>query len=418
MLFPYGTLPFYKPDMMSRPPQESALGVAEAETLIRRTLRPLGTERVALGAAAGRILRETIAAERDQPPYDRVMMDGIALRHGAPARLPILGTQRAGMPALNLTDPSGCIETMTGAMCPAGADTIVPVERITRVDGVATLEPGYTPVPGQFIHRRGSDCRAGEALLSPGTRLSAPALAVLAGNGVAEVAVSRRPRLAILSTGDELVPVDGPVRDWEIRRSNEEAIAASLALHGFGEAERFWAPDDPDATMAVMTRALAERDVVILSGGVSMGDFDYVPQALEQLGVRRIFHRVAQRPGRPLWFGLGPQGQAVFALPGNPVSAMTCFTRYVLPALTAAEGATESRAVPLALAEDAPRLPDLTRFMPARLTHAASGQTLAHLLPVSTSGDFNHLGSTDGIVEIPPGDGAAPAGSAVTFHGW
>lgn len=399
------------------------LTVTEAVTLIRAHMTAAPVERVPLGEAAGRILRADVQAERDQPPHDRVMMDGIAIRHGAPETLRIIGTQRAGMAALTLADPATCIETMTGGILPHGADTIIPVERLTRDPGMARIEAGYSARPGQFIHRQASDCRAGDTLLRAGLRLHAPAIAVLAGNGYADVMVSRRPSIAIVTTGDELVPVEGPVKQWEIRRSNEYAIAAALTLHGYGNAERLWAPDDLEATRTTLEAALTQRDVVILSGGVSMGDFDYVPQALRRLGVRQIFHKVAQKPGRPLWFGIGPQGQAVFALPGSPVSAVMCLTRYVLPALDVAQGTPQERVQTMILTESVSRLPGMTRFVPARLGRMREGQPGDGLrgvtpLPVPTSGDFSHLGETDGLIDIPPGPEDAPAGTQVFFHGW
>lgn len=388
----------------------------EAGTLIRGAMRDPGIEHVPLSHAVGRVLRQAVRAERDQPPYDRVMMDGIALRLGAERGFTVAGQQRAGAPPLALPEGAACLEVMTGAVLPQGADTVIPVERLTRDGDCVALEAGYEPGRGQFIHRRGADCKAGDLLLEPGLRLNAPALGAIAGNGLAEIAVARRQRLAVLSTGDELVPVSGPVRQWEIRRSNECAVAAALTARGFTAPSLLWAPDALEPTVTAIRNALAENDVLILSGGVSKGRYDYVPEAMERLGVRKIFHRVAQRPGGPMWFGTGPDGQAVFALPGNPVAAMCCCVRHVIPALLDAQGLTRPESFTVALAEPAAMIAGLARFLPVRLDRDAPGMAVP--APVRTSGDYSHLGGTSGFVELPPGTGDAPQGTRAVFHGW
>ena len=214
---------------------------------------------------------------------------------------------------------------MTGAVMPTGCDTVIPVEQTRRDADAIHVTPDYEPTRGQFIHRRGTDCAAGVTLIEPGAVLRSPEMAVIAANGYASVQVARTPRITLIATGDELVDVDAPVAPWQIRRSNDRALAAMLASRGSARrapGTRF--SDERPALVAAIAQQLASRDVLILSGGVSMGQRDFVPGVLQELGVERVFHKIAQRPGKPMWFGIGPRGQAVFALPGNPVSALVC----------------------------------------------------------------------------------------------
>ncbi|KXV33594.1 molybdopterin biosynthesis protein MoeA [Gluconobacter thailandicus] len=394
------------------------LSVTQAMDLVLGYAGHFGTEQVSLAEASGRILQQTICAERAQPPYDRVMMDGIAYRYGTGPVLGCQGIQRAGVPGQALPEGNACLEVMTGAVLPPGADTVVPVERLVRDGKHIRFEDGYAPENGQFIHRKGADCVAGHELLAPGLRLNGPALAVLAGNGHATVEVSSIPSIGIIATGDELVEVGASVRDWEIRRSNEYALTGALASRGFTRLERSVVPDDLAETMLALEKQLARHDVLVLSGGVSMGQFDHVPKALMKLGVERVFHKVAQRPGKPLWFGVGPEGQRVFGLPGNPVSATCCATRYVVPMLLAAQGVERPETYSVELTVDAARVATLTRYLPVRVTHDGSGRALATPYPMPTSGDFSFLAATDGFVELAPGEGAAPAGSHAVFHVW
>ncbi|MBS1050405.1 molybdopterin molybdotransferase MoeA [Gluconobacter japonicus] len=394
------------------------LSVAQAVELVLGYAGHFGTEQVPLAEASGRILQQTISAERAQPPYDRVMMDGIAYRYGTGSVLECRGVQRAGVPGQELAEGAVCLDVMTGAVLPQGADTVVPVERLLRNGKQVQFEEGYTPEKGQFIHRKGSDCAAGHELLSQGLRLNGPALAVLAGNGHATVEVAALPSIGIIATGDELVDVDASVRDWEIRRSNEYALTGALVSRGFTRLERSVVPDDLARTILALEKQLARHDVLVLSGGVSMGQFDHVPKALMKLGVERVFHKVAQRPGKPLWFGVGPEGQRVFGLPGNPVSATCCATRYVIPMLLAGQGVVRPETYSVQLAAEASRVSTLTRYLPVRITHDESGRAMAMPHPMPTSGDFSFLAATDGFVELAPGEGLAPAGSHAVFHGW
>jgi molybdopterin molybdotransferase len=396
------------------------ISVAEAEALMAEHMPSFGSERITLDRAAGRILRQAVHAEHDHPPFDRVMMDGIAVSWSAPLprEFAIAGAQTAGMPMRSLADATGCIEVTTGAMLPAGCDCVIPVEQLRRDAAHYQLIDAYQPSRGQFIHTRGSDCVAGTLLLDAGMRIGAPEAALLAANGLAMVEVGKTPSIAIVSTGDELVDVGSSLGEGQIRRSNDIAIATALRLHGFERITLEHIADDVAATQDRLARLLGEHDVLILSGGVSMGQRDYVPAALDALGVRRVFHRIAQRPGKPMWFGIGPRQQAVFALPGNPVSALVCAIRYVRPALLVSLGMTPSLTEVVQLEADVDTHPMLTCFVPAYVQTDPHGRRMGRPVPARTSGDFSALPHTHGVVQLPPGKARVPAGSVVEFYGW
>jgi molybdopterin molybdotransferase len=396
--------------------------VAEAERLIFEHLPILGVSREPLANCVERVLAEDIAADRDQPPFDRVTMDGIAIAgrdwESGVRAFEIAGTQGAGAPPLALGGPARCVEVMTGAMLPRGADTVVPVERIARNAGTATVEPRATVNSGQYVHPRGSDRRAGELLLAAGARIGPPEMAVLASAGRATVAVAALPRVAIVSTGDELVDVDEPLAEYQIRSSNDRAIEASLVRTKLARVTRTRLRDDAATMRTELAKLLAGADVLVLSGGVSMGQFDLVPGVLGELGARRVFHRVPQRPGKPLWFGVAAGGQPIFALPGNPVSTLVCATRYLLPALRSAAGLAPQPAEYVTLAAPAEAMAELTHFMPVKLAWSTAGAALATPRPTNTSGDFAALAGTDGFVELPPRRGQYAQGTAVRLFRW
>jgi molybdopterin molybdotransferase len=393
---------------------------AEADAVIAAAVAPVPPERVKLAAAAGRILRTPIRAERDAPPFDRVAMDGIAfaLGTGPRRRYRLAGTQAAGSPPLSLASQGDCFEVMTGATLPAGCDTVVPVEQLRIAGGHAELAPSCAPDRWQNVHRRGADARAGEVLLEPGTQLGAPALAIAASAGLAELDVSRAPRVAVVTTGDELVEPGEPIEAHQVRRSNAYGLAAALSLAGFPPASDLHLPDRPDVIAPALAGALEHHDVMVLSGGVSAGRFDHVPAVLASLGVRRRFHGIAQRPGRPMWFGTSAAGAAVFALPGNPVSVLVCLARYVIPALGRMAAARPAPRPTAALAQEFSVGKALTFFLPVVLGYDRQGRTLAEPRPTGGSGDFISLAGTDGFVELPQGPATHAAGLVVPFYRW
>jgi molybdopterin molybdotransferase len=394
---------------------------AQAESLIEQHLVCLPIESLPLTQAAGAVLRENIYAERDQPPFDRVAMDGIALNSSAAAnnggRLRVAGTQNAGDPPQSLPDSDSCIEIMTGAMLPGGCDAVVPVEQLQRNGAFAQI--GRKPLtPWQNVHRRGSDCRQGALLLAAGTRLSAPEVAIAAGAGMARVRVSAQPMIAVISTGNELVEPGELIQPHQVRRSNAYGITASLRQHGFTRVSDDHVRDDEGELEQRLSFHLRTHDVLILSGGVSMGQLDLVPKVLEKLGVALVFHHVAQRPGKPMWFGVSQSGPAVFALPGNPVSTLVCLSRYVLPALRAAMGQASAEKPRIALTAPAEVKTPLAFYLPVRLRSDDWGRTSAEPAPTNGSGDFTALAGTDGFVELPPGPNTFPRGFVARFYRW
>lgn len=395
--------------------------VDEARQAILTAMPAFEAGTVPVESACGRVLRQDVVAERDQPPFDRVMMDGIAIAHSDFAagmrRFPIQSTQAAGDERQSI-DAGHCIEIMTGAALPQGADCIVPVERIAITDGAAVLEDGYLAEARQFIHARGSDHQQGAVLLPPGKRISPMDIAIIHSAGLTEVSVSRSPTIRVISTGNELVPAGRPIAPHQVRLSNGPAVVALLHQHGYPDCEHDHLVDEPQLLEDRIAAHLAAADVLVLSGGVSMGKADYVPQVLGNLGVDVVFHKISQRPGKPMWFGMGPDGQAVFALPGNPVSTLVCARQYVVPALARASGQAEALPDFAVLGQDFTFTPQLTCFLPARLIANTGGQLLAMPVQTNTSGDFAALSATDGCVELPLEESSFPAGTVVRLHRW
>jgi len=393
----------------------------EARAAVLAAMQEFPAEHVDNIAATGRILRQPVSAERDQPPFDRVMMDGIAIAHADLAKgtraFPIQSMQAAGDAAGTL-EPGHCIEIMTGAALPDNADCIIPVERITVDSGVATIGDDYAARSRQFIHPRASDHAAGTTLLAPGKRIAPADVAIIASCGLTGVDVSRTPAVRIISTGNELVAPGKPIAPHQVRLSNGPAIQAMLLQHGYDRCRHDHLPDEPVLLREQIAAHLDAADVLILSGGVSMGKADYVPAVLAELGVKVEFHKVSQRPGKPMWFGVGPAGQAVFALPGNPVSALVCCRQYVIPALDSASRAATRPPEFATLAQDITFEPELTCFHPVRLLSSAAGQVLAMPVTTNTSGDFTALSGTDGYVELAAGQSRFPTGTGVFLHRW
>ena len=381
------------------------LSVSEAFAITQQHKLALPTERVSLDDALGRVLREPVYADRDFPPFDRVAMDGIGIRFADFASgvqsFRVAGMQRAGQVQQTLTESGACLEVMTGAMLPVGADTVIRYEDSTTQDGVTRITTDDIR-PGQHVHHRATDRRAGDELLPVGTRLGPSELAVAASVGHVSLMVTVLPRVALVSTGDELVDVADTPLLHQIRRSNTYMLRAALASLGIA-ATLHHIIDDEAILAERLTVLLADNDVLILSGGVSAGKADFVPDVLARLGVQKQFHKVEQRPGKPMWFGTtSDKGLAgtVFALPGNPVSTVLCAHRYVLPYLRASLGLPPDRPTHAQLAAPVTFRPAVTYFLPVRLTSEPDGRLLAHPLPGSGSADFANLLDSDGFMEL------------------
>lgn len=397
----------------------------EADALIAGQLTCLPIESLPLVQCVGAVLRENIYAERDQPPFDRVAMDGFAvatagLRGGKP--LLVQAMQAAGDPPLSLASPQHAIEIMTGAVLPAGCDAVIPVEQSRLSESepqTVSFESERRIAVGQNIHRRGSDVRQGALLLATGVRLGAPEIAVAAGAGMPRIRVSAQPTISVVSTGNEIIEPGEPILAHQVRRSNAYGIVAALRRQGFQRIADEHLPDELGALKTRLRVLVQTHDVLILSGGVSAGRLDLVPAALAEIGVREVFHKVAQRPGKPLWFGMAPTGTAVFALPGNPVSTLVCLARYVLPALYAAMGETPPQAPErIALAAAVEVRAALAFFMPVKIVIDDWGRPWAEPRTTNGSGDYAALTGTDGVVELPPGPHTHPKGFVARLHRW
>ncbi len=327
-------------------------------------------------------------------------MDGIAIRHEAfdegRRTFRIQATQAAGDAPLTLASPDDCIEIMTGAAMPDGADTVIRYEDVDMRDGAAAVRDDARVDARQNIHFRGSDRVGGKVVVPRGTRLYATHIAALASVGAARVAVAAQPRVVVISTGNELVGVDADVLPHQIRQSNAPAVRAALTARGIGDVRMIHERDEETVLRVRIDDALASADVVLLSGGVSAGKFDLVPRLLVEAGVERVFHKIRQKPGKPLWFGM-KGNTAVFGLPGNPVSSLVCLARYVLPFIDACSGQMPM-ARPSFLLTDLPKpRPGFTQFVPVRV----QGDRVLPV-PSNGSGDFLSLVPSNGFVETGP----------------
>jgi molybdopterin molybdotransferase len=394
---------------------------AAAEALILAHMPRFPARQEPLPACVGRGLAEDVHAERDHPPFDRVTMDGIAIafRDFAAGRrsFEVVGTQAAGAEPLAAA-PGQCVEVMTGTPLPRGADTVVPVERVQRTATAATITADASVVAEQFVHRRGSDRPEGSLVLRAGMRLGPPEIAVLAGAGRATALVADLPRVAVISTGDELVDAGRPIAAHQIRSTNDRAVEASLVQHRLGTVTRARLRDDANALAVAIDRLDTELDVLVLSGGVSMGQFDFVPSVLAELGAKLVLHKVKQRPGRPMWFGISARGKPIFALPGNPVSTLVCATRYLLPALRHASGLAAAAPELAELTAAIEASPTLTLFTPVTVSSSDRGTLLASPHPTNTSGDFVTLAGTDGFVELAAKSVSYAAGTVARLFRW
>ncbi len=394
--------------------QTRMVPVSQATDIIFENLYSSANYAVPLEKCIGHVLGEPVFADRDFPPFDRVSMDGIAIAFEAfkEGKNPfhIEGTQPAGVPQQSLTNPANCFEVMTGAILPQGADTVIRYEDVKIEGGHAAILIDDI-VHGQNIHRRGTDALKGGKILDGGCMLSAAEVAVLASVGKSSVVCKKFPSIAIISTGDELVSVDKIPEAHQIRSSNSLAIQASLRAMNI-PATTFHIRDDQKIVEQELLKLFADFDVLIISGGVSKGKFDFIPAALENLGIEKKFHGVKQRPGKPFWFGVG-NGKTVFALPGNPVSTYMCFYRYIKPWISQSMGVQQ---IPMTaqLATDFVFAPPLTYFLQVQVT-IKNGKLMAIPDAGKGSGDFANLSNVTGFLELPEGRSDFSAGEVFPY---
>lgn len=391
------------------------LTIAQARDLVLAATQPLASETLPIADALDRVLAEDLQAAGDVPPFPCSAMDGYALAPGpAERRLTVAGESRAGMPAADPLREGQAMRISTGAAVPAGATAVIPQENVDAGEGEIITR---TPVrEGDHIRDRGEDMRAGATILRTGTVLGAAELGAAVAAGAGQLTVSRRPRVQVLSTGDELRGPGEPLGPGEIHNSNGPMLVALAEHLGASCPPPGRLPDDRSATEAGLASALQNADVVILSGGVSVGPHDHVKPALAELGVEQVFWRVALQPGKPTWFGRRGS-QLVFGLPGNPVSAVVTFSLFVRPALDALQGRAperllESEAV---LATAVPRNSDREQAVRVRLERQ-NGRLIATPNGPQGSHIVTSLLGANALAIIGAGGGEIGAGETVPLE--
>ncbi len=389
--------------------------VEEATRIITQNLFVPRPQSVLITDAVGKVLAEPVVADRDFPPFDRVAMDGIAILYSSWSdglrEFVVEDIQPAGEPQKKLHDEAACLEVMTGAVLPNGTDTVIRYEDLEISEGKARIKSDVVK-KGQNIHSQGADAKMADVLIEPQIVLSPAEVAVLASVGMGNVDVYALPSTAIVASGDELVEIDTTPESHQIRRSNTYAIHAAMKMMQW-PGTQYHLPDRKDFLLASLETILANHDVIILSGGVSKGQFDHIPDVLREIGVTKLFHQVSQRPGKPFWFGVSPKGKTVFALPGNPVSTFMCFYRYIKPWLLRSLGIVSGE-VMATLATDFVFEPNLTCFLQVRVLNE-KGTLMAYPQQGGGSGDFANLNNVDGFLELPMNTARFKAGEVYPF---
>lgn len=363
-------------------------------------------------------MKENIVADRDFPPFHRVSMDGVAVQlkqfEEGRRTFKIEGVQPAGSSQLTLKNNESCIEVMTGAVLPSNVDAVIPYEKVTIKNGIAELNIDALSY-FQNIHQKGKDKKENDVLIKSNTKISPAEIGVLATVGKSTVKVAKQPKVMIISTGDELVEVNQQPKEYQIRRSNVHTLVATLAQHTIN-AETAHIVDNKKVLKEKIANFLTNYDVLLFSGAVSKGKFDFIPEILDELGVEKLFHKVAQRPGKPFWFGSIASSalsehdvyegekkadKIVFAFPGNPISTFVSCLKYFVPWWKKSIGLEFQNRNFAVLAEDVTFKPSLTYFLQVKLENR-NGIVYATPNKGNGSGDLANLVETDGFVELPP----------------
>jgi molybdopterin molybdotransferase len=409
--------------MTTAPSTSGVLTFEQADETIRRYCRDLGgrdTEKVALLSSLGRVLAEPVTADRDFPPFPRSTRDGYAVcaadLQSFPARLRVVGQVKAGGTFNGTVNPGEAVEIMTGAPVPAGADAVVMVEYTSPSGSQVEVQRGVTP--GENLVPAGAEGHAGDVALAPGTRITPAQIAVAAAVGATELIVYRKPRVAVLATGDELVDVSDVPRPHQIRNSNSYSLCAQVTEVGGDALQLPVAPDEERKLITLIHAGLDAADLLLLSGGVSMGKFDLVEQALSQLGAQFFFTGALIQPGRPIVFGeirRNPRAVPFFGLPGNPVSAMTTFDLFVRPVIDALSGipSRPTLGVRARLYKSFKTKTGLTRFLPASLTGGLY-DPVVEVVPWQGSGDLFAASRATCYLVVPPDRDLLAEGELVT----
>ena len=379
------------------------------QTILDRS-QDFGIEEIPFSDALNRVLKEDILADRDFPPFDRVSMDGIAIQYSEFAdggrNFAIEGIQAAGSPQLALKKPENCLEVMTGAILPENTDTVIRYEDISINDGIASINIA-TVTENQNVHQKGIDRKQDDILIRKNTLISSAEMGVLSTVGKITVKVARRPQVMIISTGDELIDVAEKPLKHQIRKSNVYTLISLLEQLNI-DAKTAHLNDDKELLTNKIASFLDAYDVLLFSGGVSKGKFDYLPEVLDSLKVEKLFHKVAQRPGKPFWFGT-KESTCVFAFPGNPVSTFVGCLKYFYPWYRKSVEIpylNEGKAI---LGEDFTFNPELTYFLQVKLD-VNGGLKIAKPVVGNGSGDLANLVDVDGFLELPADQSQFTAG--------
>ncbi len=385
------------------------------QTILDQAL-PSQVIRIPLQETVGHILAENLYADRALPPFDRVTMDGIAIQYAVfeagTRTFPIEGINPAGSPQQQLKVATNCIEVMTGSMLPQNTDTVIRYEDVTITDQTATIQVAQLK-QGQNIHRKGSDTSQNSLLVPQYTRISPAEIGIAATIGKTHLKVLKPPHVMIISTGDELVKVSETPKAHQIRQSNVHTLQAALKNWGVSSSITHLLDDAPTLKTKLQD-IIQQYAILLISGGVSKGKYDYIPEVLHQLGVQKLFHRVQQRPGKPFWFGKAPNNTLIFAFPGNPVSTFACACRYFRPWLH-----QHFQLAPLQqtamLGDTVHFKPNLTYFLAVK-TELKNAQLYAYPVPGNGSGDLANLAQVDGFLELPQGSNTFEKGGIYPLY--
>jgi len=387
----------------------------EALEIVLKNTLDIGIEEVALGEAIDRVLGEAVYADRDFPPFDRVCMDGIAINYKTFEKgqrfFKVERVGAAGSVQQILEDEQKCVEIMTGAPLPQNTTTIIRFEDLEEKEG--GYEIMVDVLDKKNIHLKGKDHKENTLLLDINHPIKAIDVNVLATVGKTRVKVRKLPRIAVISSGEELVKVGETPADHQIRRSNVHMLLAKLKQLGIN-GNAFHVQDDVQVIHEELTSIFENHDVLLLSGGVSKGKFDYIPHVLEMLNVQKLFHRVKQRPGKPFWFGR-KNDKIVFAFPGNPISSLACFHKYFIPWLHKTKGLGELKQQKVRLAEEVVFKPELTYFAQVKIQYEEDASTTVVISHGNGSGDMVNPTKLDGFVELQSNKTVFEKGSVVPF---
>ncbi len=413
------------------------INVEQADNYISDNIKLVKGKLVKLKDSLGKVLAIDIYAKRDLPPFNRVAMDGIAISTDAINIIPNITTpsestfftiediQAAGEPQKELKQTTkSCLEAMTGAILPTNCNIVIPYEMLTidysSNDKKAIFNGDISKLKSfQNIHKKGSDLSKGDLILKKGTLINATIIGILASEGISQVSVEYSPKIAIISTGSELIELNEIPLSHQIHISNNYALSAELSSFGFNNISQFHIADNKELLYSRLKDIVSTNDIVLLTGGVSKGKFDYVPDILARLNINKVFHKVSQRPGKPLWFGVHGNNDnkekkvVVFGLPGNPVSALINLRRHIIPHLTSEINSITK----VKISQSFSFRKQLTCFLPVKI-ELVNGELLVTPTQTNGSGDYQTLKNSTGFIELDKGKQEFNKNELVNYYSW